>query len=360
MSRSKRITETSRYLHSLTWLEFEQVVADYWGYKGWETEVTSTSSDGGVDIIATKDTPYPKTVYLQAKHYCKSNTITGPMVREYAAHLLDKNVDEVLIVTTSSFTTQARKFATEMNLKLIDGTSLSKMLVDDRVDVFLRRKQPSDESLRRSIFDEQYGEYYQELVDDVEDEAYEKIYGELPTSVLEQIRDNLRFKIEKQLRHDYAQKSLEVVYNVLKLSDKQFTISFSSSQTKLHQFTSGSAKEREIPYQFQNGEHHLSITEVRSDSVDKNQRLWKVDDLESLIQRFESLYDLQATQHQDGWLLLPVEKDSFDPKTGAKASASILEALGNQLPGLTVTVLETTAETSVRSQNQPGEISFTI
>ncbi|ESP90219.1 restriction endonuclease [Candidatus Halobonum tyrrellensis G22] len=111
--------------------EFEQFVGDLWERLGWDTEVSQASVDAGIDVIATKETPYPQKKVIQAKRYSENTTVGGPDIQQYAS--LKSQVDgadSVVVVTTSSFTNAARDRANDLNVKLVDGITLATMIDD--------------------------------------------------------------------------------------------------------------------------------------------------------------------------------------------------------------------------------------
>lgn len=106
--------------------EFEELVADVWEAQGWNTEVTAGSGDRGIDVIAEKQGLVDEKMLIQAKRYQEGNNVGGRDVREYASlQLQESNIDSVVIVTTSSFTRQAKDIAGNLNVKLVDGTSFA-------------------------------------------------------------------------------------------------------------------------------------------------------------------------------------------------------------------------------------------
>lgn len=105
-------------------LRFEQFVAELWIRQGWDTEVTNGSNDRGIDVIATKSFPYEKKAVIQAKRYGKDHPVSGPELQKYASLKQRRDVDEVVIVTTSHFTKQALELQRDFNVKLINGQQL--------------------------------------------------------------------------------------------------------------------------------------------------------------------------------------------------------------------------------------------
>lgn len=111
--------------------EFEQFVGDLWTQMGWETEVSQASVDAGVDVIATKETPYRQKKVIQAKRYSENTTVGGPDIQQYASLKTQvEGADSVVIVTTSSFTPAAEERANELNVKLVDEITLTTMVND--------------------------------------------------------------------------------------------------------------------------------------------------------------------------------------------------------------------------------------
>ncbi|WP_283402365.1 restriction endonuclease [Halorubrum sp. DM2] len=116
--------------------EFEKLIADIWEYMGWDTTITDRSRDGGIDVIARKNLPFAQKQLIQTKRYAKGNKIGVPDVQQYSSLYLDKSPDRdvdadvVALVTTSSLTRPARKKAAEYNLRIVDGETLTQMIVD--------------------------------------------------------------------------------------------------------------------------------------------------------------------------------------------------------------------------------------
>lgn len=109
--------------------DFEHLVADVWEQRGWETTVTTGSSDRGIDVIAEKSSPFKRKHVIQAKRYSAGNKISGPDVRNYEAlKRQESGVDAVVIVTTSSVTSQGQQIAKDLNVKIITGNEISGMI----------------------------------------------------------------------------------------------------------------------------------------------------------------------------------------------------------------------------------------
>ncbi|WP_192918508.1 restriction endonuclease [Salinigranum salinum] len=111
--------------------EFEKAVADLFEQRGWETTVTNKSQDRGIDIIAERTDPFIEKMVIQAKKYALDNKIGSPDVQQYnSLRSQVDGTDKVIIVTTSSFTKQAKSVANDLNVKLIEGTTLCEMFAE--------------------------------------------------------------------------------------------------------------------------------------------------------------------------------------------------------------------------------------
>lgn len=108
-------------MYDLSPEEFEHFVAAVWDARGYDTELTQLSNDGGKDAIARKK---GRRIGIQAKRYQQSNRVTGPEIQQYGAMLHDEAIDEVVIVTSSTFTNAAYRRAQEINIDLVDGERL--------------------------------------------------------------------------------------------------------------------------------------------------------------------------------------------------------------------------------------------
>ena len=131
-------------LQALDSREFEKLLSDIWEQLHWETTVTSATSDQGIDIIVKKDTIVPLKLAIQAKCYTRGNKIGSPEIQKYGSILNQENdVDAVVIVTTSSFTNEAKTTAEDLNIKLIDDDKLYTILLEagitDILDKYIGR-----------------------------------------------------------------------------------------------------------------------------------------------------------------------------------------------------------------------------
>lgn len=109
--------------------DFEQLVARAWERQGWTTEVTSGSTDRGIDVIATKSTPFEQRQYIQAKRYKNNNKVGSGEIQRYSGlYARNESVDSVVVVTTSNFTKEAQTVAANRNVKLVNGERLQDII----------------------------------------------------------------------------------------------------------------------------------------------------------------------------------------------------------------------------------------
>lgn len=110
--------------------EFEDVVASIFERNGFNVQVTQRSHDGGKDIIATYDMGgIPCVLYIECKKYDKKRPVGVKIVREVFGTLTSDRVNKAIIVSTSSFSREAREFAGNQNsmIGLLDLNDLLRM-----------------------------------------------------------------------------------------------------------------------------------------------------------------------------------------------------------------------------------------
>lgn len=100
--------------------EFEKYITELLSNLGFQAQQTSLSGDGGVDIYAYYDKPFLKGNYLiQCKNW--TYPVGQPQVRDLFGVVMSRRANKGVLVTTSSFTEQAKEFANGLNIELIDG-----------------------------------------------------------------------------------------------------------------------------------------------------------------------------------------------------------------------------------------------
>jgi len=105
--------------------EFEEFVAELWEDNRYTTDVRQGSGDRGIDVEATRGN---KKELIQVKLYSPENKIGSGDVRKYATlYQQVPEANKVIIVTSSSFTSEAEKLANDLDVTLIDRDELAEM-----------------------------------------------------------------------------------------------------------------------------------------------------------------------------------------------------------------------------------------
>tara|TARA_R110002072_G_scaffold120572_4_gene253713 strand:- start:1641 stop:2474 length:834 start_codon:yes stop_codon:yes gene_type:complete len=116
-------------IRSLPWKQFEELVAEAYYRKGFTVrENVNQGPDGGVDIWMEKD---GESHIVQCKQW-KARKIGVPTVREMYGVMIAEGANSVSIVTSGSFTRDAKQFSEGKPIELIDGPKLATLVRDVR------------------------------------------------------------------------------------------------------------------------------------------------------------------------------------------------------------------------------------
>ena len=105
-------------------VEFEKLIAKLFRKMGYDAEVTKTSGDQGIDVIATKN---GFKYGIQAK--CYSSQVSNSAIQEAVAGKAFYSLNKVIVVTNNYFTKSAIKLAEANNVILWDRTILKEKLM---------------------------------------------------------------------------------------------------------------------------------------------------------------------------------------------------------------------------------------
>ncbi|WP_313638106.1 restriction endonuclease [Paenibacillus sp.] len=112
--------------------DFEHLVCNLFSKIGLESKLTRSSRDGGVDVIAFDPRPVFGGKYvIQAKRY--KNTVEVAAVRDLYGTMMNENASKGILVTTSTYGPDARSFAKDKPIELIDGRVLLHMLEEQGI-----------------------------------------------------------------------------------------------------------------------------------------------------------------------------------------------------------------------------------
>jgi restriction system protein len=122
---------------------FERLVLDLlvaMGYGGSRQEAAHAigqSGDEGIDGIIVEDRLGLDVIYIQAKKWKTNNAVGRPEIQRFAGALQGKRAHKGVFITTSSFTREAKEYASGIDSRiiLIDGARLTQLMVDYNIGV---------------------------------------------------------------------------------------------------------------------------------------------------------------------------------------------------------------------------------
>jgi restriction endonuclease Mrr len=107
----ERLKKAPGDIFRLSSREYEHMVAELLHDMGYEVELTPATRDGGKDILASLRTPAGDLLVLvEAKKYRRDRKIGVELVRTLYGTLHDYQANSAMLVTTSSFSKDARVF----------------------------------------------------------------------------------------------------------------------------------------------------------------------------------------------------------------------------------------------------------
>jgi len=124
LRRLLRATRRLEDLRALSWRAFEDLVLAAYRARGWNASLTTDGADGGVDVILQKGR---KSVFVQCKHW-RSETVGVGAIRELKGSMAAEGVEDGIFVATASFSAEARRWAGDNGIALVDGPSLLRLL----------------------------------------------------------------------------------------------------------------------------------------------------------------------------------------------------------------------------------------
>ena len=117
---------------------FESIVVDlllkmgYGGSRSDAGKAIGQTGDGGIDGIINEDRLGLDSIYIQAKRW--DDTVVGqPEIQKFVGAMAGRQGDKGVFITTSTFSQNARKFASTVfgvKIRLIDGNELAQYMID--------------------------------------------------------------------------------------------------------------------------------------------------------------------------------------------------------------------------------------
>jgi Restriction endonuclease len=107
-------------LDRIHWRQFELLTAEFFRRSGYEVELTPPRGDGGVDILAKRDTAPlgPELIVVQCKRYAADNTVTIEQVRAFWTVFDERGATRGLVATTSRLEAGARAWTSARQYRI--------------------------------------------------------------------------------------------------------------------------------------------------------------------------------------------------------------------------------------------------
>jgi restriction system protein len=126
-------------LDSLTWLQFERLIHQYFVERNFKVTETQEGPDGGVDLRLSKD---GRTSTVQCKQW-RTKKVGVAVVRERFGIMMAEQADQCFVVTCGKFTDEAKAWSADKTIELIDGDQLRYLLGHVNYDKLLFEKTAS-------------------------------------------------------------------------------------------------------------------------------------------------------------------------------------------------------------------------
>ena len=115
----------------LSWQDFERLIGEAFRRRGFTVaETGGGGADGGVDLVLTKG---GEKSLVQCKHW-RAQQVGVAVVRELYGVMAARGATGGFVVTSGSYSNDARAFAQGRNVELIDGPALTRMLREAQAD----------------------------------------------------------------------------------------------------------------------------------------------------------------------------------------------------------------------------------
>ena len=109
------------------WHEFEELLGESYRQKGFAVkEPGGGGADGGVDLEIKKD---GKTFFVQCKHW-REDKVGVKIIRELYGVVAARGAAGGIVISSGTFTQEARDFAQGRQLELVDGNGLVRIITE--------------------------------------------------------------------------------------------------------------------------------------------------------------------------------------------------------------------------------------
>lgn len=127
-------------LRRLEWRRFEELCAAYFEALEFRARTTRFGADGGIDIKLYSGDSRTPAIIVQCKAW-NVYTVGVKPVRELRGVMAAEKVGEGVFITSGAFTKEAKEFASQENIHLIDGNGLVQKILAlpaEKSDALLR------------------------------------------------------------------------------------------------------------------------------------------------------------------------------------------------------------------------------
>jgi restriction system protein len=112
-------------IESVTWDQFELVVAEIYRRQGFTAEVSAgLGPDGGVDVKLTKD---GSTTLVQCKQW-KTRKIKVPAIRDFYGTMTHERAQRGIFITTGEYTQDCHDFAEGTPIRLLSRSAIDQLV----------------------------------------------------------------------------------------------------------------------------------------------------------------------------------------------------------------------------------------
>lgn len=110
--------------------QFESYCAALFSHLGYQASVTPKTNDGGFDLVMTS--PDGRSCIAECKCFAEGHVVGRPLVQKLVGANQTQRAQCMMFITTSSFSSEARAYAMETGVELIDGERLSQLMARAR------------------------------------------------------------------------------------------------------------------------------------------------------------------------------------------------------------------------------------
>lgn len=121
-THTKPLSWSLQLIQALEWKKFEELCIAYYQERGYRAEPTKLGADGGIDIKVYSDDQTQPCMIVQCKAW--ANDIGVKEMREFLGVMTHEKIHKGIYMSTSAFTHDAKKLATENGITCYTGNML--------------------------------------------------------------------------------------------------------------------------------------------------------------------------------------------------------------------------------------------